>query len=99
MFHILIENSTPNRLVGGPWTGLNGANSSDPASTVECGLKGGTIREAITAQEFRSLVNSGKLNNERCCKMCLRKAGGKYSGKRKNSEALKRTGDSEQPNE
>jgi hypothetical protein len=96
MFHILIENSTPNRLVGGPWEGLNNSRSDAPASTVECGLKGGTIREAITTQEFRTLNNNGNLNTERCCKVCLRKAGGKYSGKRKNTEVAQRENTSEQ---
>ena len=91
MFHILIENSTPNRLVGGPWESIRPESRSEVvASTVECGMKGGTIREAITQQEYRTLSAQGKLHTERCCKSCLQKVGGKYRGKRKDSEATER---------
>lgn len=96
MFHILIENSTPNHLVGGPWTGIRGDSSNVTPSIVECGLKGGQIREALSQKDFRDLLNSGKLTNGRCCKVCLRKAGGKSNGKRQNKEAVEGTGSSEE---
>jgi hypothetical protein len=94
MFHILIENSTPNRLVGGPWSSIREFSSNDAPSTLECGLKGGQVREAITQKDFKDLVNTGKLNDDRCCKLCLRRVGGKYSGKRKNTQATSTEGDS-----
>ena len=86
-FHILLENSTPNRLVGGAWTSIfPHIHSGDVvASTMECGLKGGQVREALTHSEYKQLVNAGKLNEERACKLCLRRVGGRY-GKRKNQE-------------
>ena len=88
MFHILIENSTPNRLVGGSWDTVRGTGSTVTPSILECGLKGGQVREAITQQRYRSLLNSGKLKKDRTCKVCLRKAGGGYSGKREDTEAV-----------
>ena len=95
MFHILVENSTPDRLVGGPWTSISGSHSSDLASMVECGLKGGQIREAIPQQRFRNFLNNGKLNRGRVCKRCFQKVGGKYSGKRENTEIVEATTDTE----
>lgn len=87
MFHILIENSTPNRLVGGPWGSIRPESHSDVApSVMECGLKGGQVREALSHSDVKTLLNKGSLNTERACKVCLRKIGGKY-GKAKNQEA------------
>lgn len=82
MFHILIENSNPDKLVGGPWGSSRDSKSNVLPSIVECGLKGGQIREAIPSQRFKSLLNSGKLKRDRACKKCLQKTGGRYSGKR-----------------
>lgn len=77
MFHILVKNSTPNHLVGGPWTSVRPESHSDvPASTVECGRKGGTIREAITQEEFKSLQGQGKLNKSRVCINCFKSVEG-----------------------
>jgi hypothetical protein len=80
MFHILIENSNPDRLVGGPWKSVRTFLSDTVASVVECGLKGGQIREAIPHQRYKTLSSNGKLNTERACKQCLRRAGGKHRG-------------------
>lgn len=83
MFHILIENSTPNRLVGGPWTGVNFSSSDVAASILECGLKGGQVREALSHSDVRGLISNNRLKKEQACKVCLRKVINRY-GKTKD---------------
>lgn len=92
MFHILIENSTPNRLVGGPWSGLNGSRSDFEPSYLECNLRGGQVREALSHADVKKLFHSGNLKKDKACKACLRKMGGKLYGKAQNEEASEGVG-------
>lgn len=41
---------------------------------VLCDVK--TPRCAISKKRFNDLLNNGRLNDDRCCKSCFRKAGG-----------------------
>jgi hypothetical protein len=97
MFHILIENSTPNHLVGGPWTSVFPRIHSGEvvASFLECGLRGGQVREALSHTEAKRLIKAGKLNRDRACKSCLRRIGGRYNdGKvQKDGEASQSNGE------
>lgn len=72
MFHILIKNSTPNHLVGGPWTSITESHSDVFPSVMECGLKGGQVREALNQEDFRRLDNSGNVKTERVCIRCYK---------------------------
>lgn len=79
MFHILVENSTPNHLVGGPWTSVRPESHSDvEPSILECGLRGGQVREALSHSDVRQLINSKRFKFEQACRACLKKLRGRY---------------------
>jgi hypothetical protein len=65
MFHILIDKSTPPYLV----------NFNGSVSTMECGLKGGEVREAISRDRVNLYKNRGSLKVKNLCKSCARKLG------------------------
>ncbi len=65
MFHVLAQNVA--KLVAWP---------EDQATKILCDVK--TPREAITHKRFDSLLAEGKLNKDRCCKACFRRATGGY---------------------
>lgn len=63
MFHILSEGCS----VLKTWP-------EELATKILCDVK--TPRDAITSKRFNKLVADGKLNEDRCCKACYRRATG-----------------------